>query len=67
MPLGDDTRLGDDAQHSAKFDLTQASARQYVSGLLEPVGRARAVRLTVPRIVGQVQKLRATLGTAAAL
>jgi hypothetical protein len=30
-------------------------------------GRARAVRLTVPRIVGHVQKLRGTLGTAAAL
>jgi hypothetical protein len=67
LPLGDDTRLREAAQHVAKFNLTQASTRQYVSSLLESAGRARAVRLTVPRLVGHVQKLRATLGTAAAL
>ena len=67
LPLGDDARLREAAQHVAKFNLTQASTRQYVSGLLESAGRARAVRLTVPRLVGHVQKLRATLGTAAAL
>lgn len=67
LPLGDDARLRDAAQHVSKFNLTQASTRQYVSGLLESAGRPRAVRLTVPRLVGQVKKLRATLGTAAAL
>ena len=67
LPLGDDSRLREAAQHVAEFNLTQASTRQYVSGLLESTGRARAVRLTVPRIVGQVQKLRASLGSAAAL
>jgi len=67
LPLGDDGRLREAAQHVAEFNLTQASTRQYVSGLLESTGRARAVRLTVPRIVGQVQKLRASLGSAAAL
>lgn len=67
LPLGEDARLREAAQHVAKFNLTQASTRQYVAGLLESAGRARAVRLTVPRLVGHVQKLRATLGTAAAL
>jgi hypothetical protein len=67
LPLGDDTRLRDAAQHVSKFNLTQASTRQYVSGLLESSGRPRAVRLTVPRLVGQVKKLRASLGTPAAL
>jgi hypothetical protein len=67
LPLGDDGRLREAAQHVARFNLTQTSTRQYVSGLLESDGRARAVRLTVPRIVGHVQRLRATLGTAAAL
>lgn len=67
LPLADDGLLRDAAQHVSKFNLTQASTRQYVAGLLESGGRPRAVRLTVPRLVGHVQKLRATLGTAAAL
>jgi hypothetical protein len=67
LPLGDDARLRDAAQHVAKFNLTQASTRQYVSGLLESGGKPRAVRLTVPRLVGHVQKLRATIGSASAL
>ena len=67
LPLGDDARLREAAQHVAKFNLTQANTRQYVSGLLAATGRARAVRLTMPRLVGHVQKLRAAVGTAAAL
>jgi hypothetical protein len=67
LPLGEDGRLREAAQYVAKFNLTQAGTRQYVSGLLESAGRPRVVRLTVPRLVGQVQKLRATLGTTAAL
>ncbi|HSO37644.1 MAG TPA: hypothetical protein VLT33_34195 [Labilithrix sp.] len=67
LPLGDDARLREAAQHVAKFNLTQTTTRQYVSGLLAATGRAPAVRLTMPRLVGHVQKLRAAVGTAAAL
>jgi hypothetical protein len=67
LPLGDDARLREAAQHVAKFNLTQASTRQYVSGLLTSGGRPPALRLTMPRLVSHVQKLRATVGTAAAL
>jgi hypothetical protein len=67
LPLGDDGRLREAAQHVAKFNLTQASTRQYVSGLLVSAGRGPSVRLTMPRLVNHVQKLRTTIGTAAAL
>ena len=67
LPLADDARLRDAAQHVAKFNLTQASTRQYVAGLLESDGRPRAVRLTVPRLVARVQKLRETIGSPAAM
>jgi hypothetical protein len=67
LPLGGDGRLREAAQHVAKFNLTQASTRQYVSGLLVSAGRAPSVRLTMPRLVSHVQKLRTTIGTAAAL
>jgi hypothetical protein len=45
LPLGDDGRLREAAQHVAKFNLTQASTRQYVSSLLVSAGRAPALRL----------------------
>jgi len=67
LPLADDGRLREAAQHVAKFNLTQASTRQYVSSLLTPAGRAPALRLTMPRLVRHVQTLRAAVGTAAAL
>ena len=67
LPLADDARLRDAAQHVAKFNLTQASTRQYVSELRAAAGNARAIRLTVPRLVAQVHKLRATIGSPAAL
>jgi len=67
LPLGEDTRLREAAQHVAKFNLTQSSTRQYVTELLAAGGKARPVRLTVPRLVAQVHKLRSSIGSPAAL
>ena len=67
LPLADDARLRAAAQHVAKFNLTQTTTRQYVSGLLAATGRAPTLRLTMSRLVGHVQRLRATVGTASAL
>lgn len=67
LPLGEDGRLREAAQHVAKFNLTQAGTREYVRGLLAQEGKAPAVRLTVPRLVGKVEKLKETIGSAAAL
>jgi hypothetical protein len=67
LPLGRDDRMREAARHVSKFNLTQSSTRQYVSELLKSDGKPRAVRLTMPRLVSNVQKLRVKLGSAAAL
>ncbi len=67
LPLGTDERLREGAQHVAKFNLTHASTKQYVTELLRGSGRAPAVRVTVPRLVQRVQRLRETLGSPAIL
>lgn len=67
LPLGRDDRLREGAQHVSKFNLTHASTREYVAEVLRGDGRPPAVRLTVPRLVQRVQKLRETLGGASVL
>ncbi len=67
LPLANDQRLREGAQHVSKFNLTQTDTRQYVAEQLRASGRAPAVRLTVPLLVQRVSKLRASLGSAAAL
>lgn len=67
LPLGTDDRLREGAQHVSRFNLTHATTREYVAEVLRGTGRPPTVRLTVPRLVQRVQKLRETLGGAATL
>jgi hypothetical protein len=67
LPLATDARLRAGAQHVAKFNLTHASTRQYVSEMLKANGKERVVRLTAPLLAQRVSKLRSSLGTAAVL
>ena len=67
LPLGTDDRVRQGAQHVSKFNLTHTSTKQYVAEALREGGRAPVVRLTVPRLVQRVQRLRETLGAAATL
>lgn len=67
LPLGDDQRLREAAQHVAKFNLTQPMTRAYVTELLESQGRARQVRLSAPRLIGRVKLLRTGLERPAVL
>ena len=67
LPLGTDDRLREGAQHVSKFNLTHASTKHYVAEMMRASGRAPVVRLTVPRLVQRVQRLRETLGGAATL
>jgi hypothetical protein len=67
LPLAEDARVREGARHVAKFNLSHVAIREYVSGVLGAEGHAPAVRLTMPRLVSRVQKLRKTLDSAAVL
>jgi len=67
LPLTTDDRLRAAAQHVSKFNLTQASTKQYVTELLGAEGRARQIRITAPQLVARVRKLRAGLEKSAVL
>jgi hypothetical protein len=66
LPLGDDKLLRKAAQHVTAMKLTQRDTRAYVDGLREEQGHAPKARLTAPRLMGQVKRMRAAAGTAAA-
>jgi len=67
LPLRTDDRLREAAQHVAKFKLTQAKTREYVSETLSEDGRSRQVRLTAPLLAARVRTLRLILDKPAVL
>ncbi len=67
LPLREDRRLRDAAQHVTKFNLTQTKTSAYVSELLTATGEAPNVRLTAPLLMGRMKKIRESLGGAAIL
>ncbi len=58
LPLGDDARLREAAQHVSTLKLTQRATRDFVGTLLAQTG-GRAVRLTAPRLSARVRRFRA--------
>jgi len=67
LPLREDRRLRDAAQHVTKFNLTQTKTTAYVSELLAETGEAPSVRLTAPLLIGRMKKIHESLGGAAVL
>lgn len=65
LPLTADARLREAAQHVAKFDLSHAKTRAYVTELLGAGGTPRRVSFTAPALAGRVKKLRESLDGAA--
>jgi hypothetical protein len=64
LPLRDDRRLREAAQHVTKFNLTQTKTRAYVGELLAHDGESQVVRLTAPLLMGRMKKIHETLGSA---
>lgn len=67
LPLATDDRLREAAHHVTKFNLSQASTKQYVAELRKAEGKAPAARITMPQLVTRVQRLRKSIGTPAVL
>jgi hypothetical protein len=67
LPLRDERRLRDAAQHVTKFNLTQTKTTAYVSELLSETGTEREVRLTAPLLMGRMKKIHENLSGAAVL
>jgi len=67
LPLREDKRLRDAAQHVTKFNLTQTKTSAYVSELLSETDGAPSVRLTLPLLMGRMKKIHESLGGAAIL
>lgn len=68
LPLREDKRLREAAQHVTRFNLTQMKTTAYVSELLAEGGEpAPQVRLTDPVLMRRMAKIREALGGAAVL
>jgi hypothetical protein len=67
LPLREERRLRDAAQHVTRFNLTQTKTRAYVSELLAEAGDAPSIRLTAPLLMGRMKKIHESLGGAAML
>jgi hypothetical protein len=67
LPLDDDKRLRQAAEHVAKFNLTQAKTREYVSELMTKNGAPPRARITGPVLTGRIRKFREALGSTAVL
>jgi hypothetical protein len=67
LPLREDRRLRDAAQHVTKFNLTQTKTTAYVSELLAETGAAPDIRLTASLLVGRMKKIHESLAGAAVL
>ncbi|CAN5555171.1 hypothetical protein BH09MYX1_BH09MYX1_10640 [soil metagenome] len=67
LPLHEDRRLREAAQHVTKFKLTQVKTEAYVSSLLAESGTPTEVRLTGPLLLGRMKKLHETLSGASVL
>ena len=66
LPLDDEKLMRKAAQHVTAMKLTQRDTRAYVGALREEQGHAPKVRLTAPRLIGQVKRFRGAVATAAA-
>jgi hypothetical protein len=62
LPLREDRRLRDAAQHVSKFNLTQTKTSAYVGELMSEAGEAKVVRLTGPMMIGRMKKIHESLG-----
>lgn len=67
LPLREERRLREAAQHVSKFNLTQTKTTEYVNELLAEDGEAPTLRLTAPLLMGRMKKIRESLGGAAVL
>jgi hypothetical protein len=67
LPLRDDQRLREAAQHVSRFNLTQTKTSEYVGELLASTGDPRPARLTAPMLVSRMKKMQDALGGAATL
>ncbi len=67
LPLDDDRRLREAAQHVSKFNLTQTKTREYVAAVIAEDGGSREVRLTAPVLKNRMKKLSKGLGGAGML
>jgi hypothetical protein len=67
LPLREDRRLREAAQHVTKFNLTQTKTRTYVGELLAKDGSERRVRLTAPLLMGRMKKIHESLSGASVL
>jgi hypothetical protein len=67
LPLRDDRRLREAAQHVSKFNQTQTKTSAYVGELLAQAGVERQVRLSAPVLLGRMRKIQETLGDPAVL
>lgn len=63
LPLREDRRLRDAAQHVSKFNLTQTKTSAYVGELLSETGEAPEIRLTAPLLMGRMKKIHESLGS----
>ena len=67
LPLEDERRLREAAQHVTSFKLTQTKTRAYVGEILAKDGSAQQIRITGPVLIGRMRKLRESLDGAAVL
>ena len=67
LPIADDAGMREAAQHVAKFNLSEAETRHYVTALLAADGKQRQIRLTGAQLLSRVRALRQSIGTAAVL
>lgn len=67
LPLREERRLREAAQHVTRFNLTQTKTSAYVGALLAETGEAPSVRLTAPLLMSRMKKIRESLGGAAVL
>ena len=65
LPLGDASAVRKAAQHVARFDLSQAKTRQYVTELMAAGGKSRQVRATPATLGTRVRRVTDILGTPA--
>src|SRR5207249_5752286 len=58
LPLRNDGAIREAAQHVAQFNLTQRNTREYVRSLVTPAGNAPVIRLTGPRFIARLERVR---------
>lgn len=67
LPLDDESKLKQAANHVAKLELTQTDTRQYVTQLMAEAGKPRQARFSGPQLARKAKKIREDLGGASTL